>query len=358
MLYYIPIEPLEERYTEQWYRWFPAEFEKRSIEYTIIDGISLIEYVKTGTFLDVNSTLHYKSIQLQKISKLFFDGKIQNGDIFFVADIEFWGIESIKYLAVLQNIDIKLYGFCHAGSYTKGDYFAKAESFAKYYECAWGHIFDKIFVGSEYHKKQLIKLRNISENKIIVSGNPYNIEEVQNQISHKPKKNIILLSNRPDPEKNPNLSLDVFIALKDKLPDWEFKICTSRQQWGRGWIYDKARWMAKNGVLEIHEGLFKIDYLSLLQQSKIMVSNSLEENFGYCILESLIFDTIPILPNCCSHIEILNNNSNLLFDDIDDQISKIIAQTKQPPGTLHLSQYLDKYKESFDIIINNFYYHI
>ena len=43
MIYYIPIEPLDERYTEQWYRWFPQEFKRQNKEFTVIDGTPLLE---------------------------------------------------------------------------------------------------------------------------------------------------------------------------------------------------------------------------------------------------------------------------------------------------------------------------
>ena len=146
MFYYLPIEPLEERYTEQWYRWFPEELKRRKIAYRIIDGDPITNTVETGTFLDINSTLHYKAEQLKKIAKLFYEKKVQAGDIFFVADLEFWGIESIKYLSHLNNIPTKLYGFCHAASYTKEDFISKCESYAKRVEEGWFAVFDKIFV--------------------------------------------------------------------------------------------------------------------------------------------------------------------------------------------------------------------
>jgi glycosyltransferase involved in cell wall biosynthesis len=344
MIYYIPIEPLEERYTEQWYRWFPDEFKRQGLEFTVIDGETLTNVVETGTFLDVNSTLYYKSEQLKKIAQLFYKKEIKNGDVFFVADIEFWGIDSIKYLSVLNGIDTKLYGFAHAGSYTIEDYFAKCAPFAQHYETAWGAIFDQIFVGSEYHKGQMIKLRGIPDNKITVTGNPYDVKEAKGTVVDKEKKNRIILTNRPDYEKRPNLTLDVFTILKERHPDWEFMVTTSRKQWGSGWIREKGKFLEKEGVITIKEGLSKNEYLSLLQESKVMTSNSIEENFGYCILEALIFQTIPVLPKGFSHDELVGKN--FLFNDLNQQIDIIEKNiidydivTNSYPGTFSVNQY-------------------
>ena len=174
-VYYVPIEPLEERYTEQWYKWFPIEFKKQGYDVETIDGETLTDVIETGTFLDANSSVYYKSEQLKKIAKLFYEKKVNYNDIFFVGDIEFSGIESIKYLSVLNEIPIKLFGFCHAASYTKEDFMQKCEPFAKYYEDGWFNTFDLVFVGSEYHKRQILKYRNVESKKIFVSGNPYEL---------------------------------------------------------------------------------------------------------------------------------------------------------------------------------------
>jgi len=353
MIYYIPIEPLDERYTEQWYRWFPQEFKRQNKEFTVIDGTPLLEgEIETGTFLDVNSSAYYKATQLQEIAKLFYLKKIKDGDTFFVADIEFSGIESIKYLSTLNNIDTKLFGFAHAASYTKEDFFAKTESFAKYYENGWFNTFDKIFVGSEYHKNQILKLRTIiNSNNIIVTGNPYNIKEETDKIGQRKKKNQIVCTNRPDYEKRPNLTLDVFAILKKKYPEWEFIVTTGRKQWGDGWIHDKAKLLEEQNVITITENLQKSEYLSILSESKIMTGNTIEENFGYCVLESLIFDTIPVIPNDYSHIEILENDSLLLFDSIDDQVKKIEYFIDNEYNHTVL-QYATKYENSLKTIVN------
>jgi len=44
-LYYIPIEPLKERYTEEWYKYMPKEFTKEGFNVIGIDGITLSNLV-------------------------------------------------------------------------------------------------------------------------------------------------------------------------------------------------------------------------------------------------------------------------------------------------------------------------
>ena len=314
-VYILPIQPLEERYTEQWYRWFPEEFVRQGVDPVIIDGQALTQGIEVGTFLDINSTLFYQASQLQAIAALFHSKVIEDGDVFFVADIEFWGIDSIRYLATLNKIDIKMYVFAHAGSYTKEDFFSPCASFARHYEEAWGKIFDKIFVGSLYHKEQLVKLRDISPEKIIVTGNPYDFNDNVLPKSYDcVKEDIVVHTNRPDPEKRPDHTLSLFQYLRKHHPSWRFQLLTGRQQWGTGNTRDRALAMQKEGILEIYEGLEKEEYIDLLSTAQVMTGNSIEENFGYCILEACLVNTIPILPNHCSHPELVGGDTGCLFD--------------------------------------------
>lgn len=349
MLYYIPVEPLEERYTEQWYCWFPEEFKRQDLPFQVIDGISLTDTIETGTFLDINSTLYYKAEQLKKIAVLFYEKKVKSGDVFFVADIEFWGIESIRYLSDLNNIPVRIVGFCHAASYTKEDFMAKCESYGRYFEQGWFEIFDKVLVGSNYHKQQIIKHgRCANSEKITVTGNPYDFNELTDFVeSSRQKKNRIILTNRPDAEKRPHITLGIFAQLKRLNPSWEFLVVTSRRQWGKGWIRELGLRLQEQNVIEIKEGLSKKEYLQLLCESKVMVSNTIEENFGYCVLEALICDTVPIVPNDFSHPELIPD-SRCLFNSELDQLKKIVYAMNH----FSVVQYADKYRNSLTRIVS------
>jgi len=154
-LYYIPIEPLHERYTAQWFKYFPEEFQKAGYDVHIIPGEPLTETIQTGTFLDINSTIAYKNSQMIEIAKLFQEGKIEQGFTFFFGDLEFWGLESLRLMADMNKINISIYGFMHAASYTYLDAFSIAEDYQKYTEIGWFQAVDGIFLGSEYHKRMI-----------------------------------------------------------------------------------------------------------------------------------------------------------------------------------------------------------
>jgi len=350
MIYWLPLEKLEERYTSQWAVWFPEEFRRQGKSFITIEGSPLSDVVEVGTFLDINSTMAYKASQIQLVAELFYSKKVKDGDIFFLADTEMFGMEvTIKYLAQLNRINVKIYGFAHAGSYTYGDFVEPCAPFAHYIEMMWGTVFDKIFVGSEYHKTQLWTKRKIHDKRIIVTGNPYDIDGVRQLITPKKKINRVIHTNRPDWEKGPDITLSVFEALKSKHPDWEFVVTTSRACWGSGDLRQKALSLQANGVIKIYEGISKRRYLELLQESKVMTGNTLEENFGYCLLEAIMLDTIPVVENKFSHPELIPIRE-CLFDSVSHQMRLIEAAMVAPYSVSH---HADKYKNSLKNIVEN-----
>ena len=358
-VYYLPIEPLNERYTEQWYRWFPIEFARQGMECVVLDGDPLLnDEIKVGTFLDINSTLHYKAEQLKKVADLFHRGLVKEGDCFFVADIEFFGIEAIRYLSTLNRIPVKIVGFAHAGSYTRGDFMEPCIPFARIYERGWGEICDVICVGSEYHKRVLSEMRltPFGAKRVVVTGNPYNLDEVQTPQRFAFSKMrtdcppLILHSNRPDKEKNPQQALASFSLLMQRNPEWHFRVCTSRRQWGEGCLREQAQALQLSGRFLIFEGLTKASYLNLVSRSSVMLSCSPEENFGYCILEAAALGCQPVLKNCASHPELLGDEfSDLLYDTSAQIIEKIEWAVANPRP--EIVKVAEKYRDSLSRIV-------
>lgn len=351
--YNIYLEPLEERYTEQWLRWFRAA-DYNGFKYDEINGKALTTTIQKGAFLDVNSTIHWKAEQVKELSRLFFAGDIEDGDVFFVADMWF-PCELLKYLIDLNKVKAKVFAFLHAGSYTTEDFAAPLAPWAKYHEVGWAASLDGIFVGSNYAKNNFFDRRirpgmgsmnwetKRTYDKIQVVGNPFNSAEALASVDPMPPKdNQIIFPNRFDYEKRPNLFLDLAVILKERHPAWQFVITTSRQNFrsNQAWLVELAKTLEGKGIVSIHRGIPKSEYYRLLAQSKVMVSTTIEENFGYCTLESLVFRTVPIVPDAFSHPEIVMH-PGWLYKDLDDAIEKIEAAmfTPAPPKEFFQQRY-------------------
>ena len=57
----VPIEPLEQRYSADWIRWFDREFTEAGIEFTTVIPEPLTDKIVRGSFLDVAGTNYFKA---------------------------------------------------------------------------------------------------------------------------------------------------------------------------------------------------------------------------------------------------------------------------------------------------------
>lgn len=311
----VPIEPLTERYTEQWYRLLPEFFMQSAAfeQVVVVDGTPLLaDDIKVGAFLDIQSTIHYKATQMQALSAMFFNNEVSTKARIFFFDLEFWGIESVRLMADMSGLpSVELYGFLHAASHTVGDAFSVAARYQQYTEVGWALAMTKVFVGSEYAKQAFVARRlypmreQLAADNIVVTKNPVFPQEYK-VYPDVIRENKILLTNRFDAEKSPEKTLRLFSFLKAKFPEWEFVVTTGRKEFRGSASIQYAKELAERGVLTIKSGLTKDQYHRELQSAKFVVSHSQEESYGYCIAEAILYGCTPFLVNCASHPEFMN----------------------------------------------------
>lgn len=351
-LWLIQLEPLVERYSEQWSRWIPDKLKEKGIEHQVILGSVLSETIEKGAFLDIESSNYHRFSQLMKICQLFKKGKIQTGDIFWSYDFYHPGIEAIKYMAELQDIKVKVFANYHACSVTREDFIQPLRPWSKYFEQAWIRYFDGVFAATNYAKEQLVKLNELEDvkTKIHVTGNPWNTKEALSMVQPLPEKtDTIIFPNRWDYEKRPNLFIDLCTILAREYPELEFLVTTSRPTFRscHPWLVKLFRSTQKllKMRLKVYGGLSKGVYYRLLAESKIMFSSSITENFGYTCLEAMTFQTVPVCPNRYSYPELLGDWSiEYLYEDLDDALEKIdsvLSDTNKKPWLLDRAKHYD-----------------
>jgi hypothetical protein len=286
-LIHVPIELLEERYSQQWFHWFDAEFKKFKINALhVLPPSGLKAEIQTGEFLDVIGTLEFKSEQLRWICSLFRNGQVSKETVFLIADSWFPGLEMLAYLRDALKIPFKIVGIFHAGTWDQHDFITKAgmRSWGKHCELAWFNILDAICVATQFHKKLIIEsvdsvekwsIKDSLQNKIHVTGLPIYPDFV------KPtkKENIIVFPHRLAQEKNPECFNHLQQALAKDFCDWTF-------------IKTKEVTHSKS------------EYYDILNRAKVAVSFADQETFGISMLESVLCGCIPIVPDKLSYKEL------------------------------------------------------
>ena len=304
MLYVLPIEPLQERYSAQWLKWTENYVRSNGIVGHMIINPTKNAYatIQRGSFLDVVNTNVYKNAQLQIVLELFQQDRIKDGDIFWVHDMWFPGLEMLAYIRDGLGLNIKIYGMLHAGTYDSHDFLAKKgmRKWGKYQESAWFNIVDGIFVATNFHKK-LIKKNStgISAKKIHVTGFPMYANDFVPKWDKNPKDKIIVFPHRLDAEKQPHLFDEFKQEMLEKYP------------WSREYQFIKTKEVCKT----------KDEYYQLLRRAEYAVSFAEQETWGIAQIESVLCGCIPIIPNRLSYREMYPSQFKYSQDNKTDDAS-------------------------------------
>lgn len=278
MLYNIPIENIEERYSADWNKWFPREFEKLGIKFRTIYGETLTDKIIDGSFLDVCGTNYFKADQIKQLCRLLFDRGIKDGDILFFHDLWFPGLEALAYIRDGLRINFKITGVLHAGTYTPYDPIERwgMDVWGKDLENSWFKFVDEIFVATHYHKNLILSKRQCNPDKIVVTGLPIYFSDYPS-FQRRSKSNYVIFPHRLEPERQP----EQFDKLSRLLP-------------AKGWCFLKTKEVCQN----------KTEYLDMLSRTKIVISTSKQETWGIAMQESIFFDCLPVVPDAFSYKEL------------------------------------------------------
>ena len=345
MLWFVPLERLQERYTAQMYNWVIDGFKRKNVAYDVIEGKALTSSVETGEVLDAEGTNYYKATQLMKICQLFKSGEIKDGDIFFIGDLWFPGIEMIRYIATQKKMNqIWIAGVHYAGVFDPNDFVYKMREWAKYNETGWLQLADWVFVGSEYHKGLILEGLENEMNEfnanIFPTGLVWDADCVKSDI--KQKERIVIFPHRTDAEKNPELFFEVAKEVRKVAPDVRFVITSSRKSLSSNIPNFKVP-----DFIELKVGLTKQQYYDELAKAKVLFSSAVQETFGYALNEGLTLGCIPICPRRCSYPEVLEDDGRLLYDTVSEAVTEVLLALNSTVDW-DVSRYTDKYSKNID----------
>jgi hypothetical protein len=278
-LWIVPIEPLEERYSTQWIKWFDEDTDFLGVQKEFVFGEALTSSIETGQFLDVFGTNYYKASQMQKLVALLYSKKIADDDAILFLDAWFPGIESLFYIRDGADLKFKIYGCLHAGTWDEHDFLYRKgmRRWAGQIETNWIEELDGVFVATQFHKDLITRKQDVSPRKIYVTGFPLRMTEMTFG-SWALKDNVVVFPHRIAPEKQPTIFTKIQWELGAVYPHWKF--------------------------LKTKEVTFSKDsYYDLLSKSKIAVSCALQETWGIAQQEALFSGCLPLVPDRLSYTE-------------------------------------------------------
>lgn len=270
----VPIEPLQERYSAQWGNWFRDALKARHLKHINIEPEAMTARIRQGSFLDIVGTTEYKAKQIAGICQLIDAGTIPKAEkVVFIFQDGWFPIEQLAYMRdLLHCYDWKFIGIFHDGTYDKHDLLAREKLYVwgNELERSWFKIYDKIIVGSHYHKEVIMDERQVPGHKITVI--PWKVEVPTTLPQTKQK--IVVFPHRLEPDKQP----EVFDAVSFNDKNYSF-------------IKTRAN------------HLTKASYYDLLAKSHIAVSTALLEMFGIAMVEAVLLGCVPLVPDRLAYRE-------------------------------------------------------
>ena len=284
-IYIVDIEAVDTRYTKQWKEYLPNQMQRATNEEVkVISGGEVPQATTPGAFLNFGGTNVYKSNQLQQIATMFCKGQINDGDYFLYTDAWNPTVIQLKYMASLLKKDIILGGLWHAGSYDPQDFLGRLigdKIWVRFAEQSMFECFDDNFFATDFHIDMFSKAFSLKnritsvDHKIHRVGWPMEyMKDVLLPYKGMDKRNLILFPHRLAPEKQ----LDIFLDLKEQLPQYEFVVCQERE-------------------------LDKNEYHNLLGEAKIVFSANLQETLGISWYEGALVGALPMVPDRLSYSE-------------------------------------------------------
>ncbi|MDY0132550.1 MAG: DUF3524 domain-containing protein [Desulforegulaceae bacterium] len=182
---------------------------------------------------------------------------------------------------------------------------------------------DLLYFNSKTHKQSFLK----SLNNIIsrMPKNDFDVSWVKTAIKEKSefiypgcdfsfkvchekkpdKTPVILWNHRWDHDKNPEDFFKILSFLKnDKI---EFKLIILGEKGPKkNTVFYEAKKKFSKEIIHFGYVKDKKEYFRLLQMSDIALTTSVQENFGYSVLEAIYSGCVPVLPQRLSYPEIIN----------------------------------------------------
>lgn len=284
------IEPIDSRYTRQWFDHLPKTLSNRCSYHQSaqLSGHTVPPVTTPGAFLDFTATNIWKSTQLAEFMHAVRDGKVQRGDHVLFTDAWNPAALQVRYTNDLMDLGLVMHGMWHAGSYDPADFLGRLignDPWVRHTEKAYFHAFHHNYFATEFHIEMFVKnlfevadvegFKQLHGDRIVRTGWPmeYTVDMLQ-PYSNIPKKQQIVFPHRIAPEKQ----LHIFKELEKLLPQYEFIVCQEKK-------------------------LTKHEYHTIMGQSMLCFSANLQETLGIGQIEATFCNTIPLCPDRLSYRE-------------------------------------------------------
>lgn len=341
-LFYMGLEPYQERYTLQLTDWNQRVFTKRGVDHVLVLGETLTtdQSIVTGQVLDAHGRTYFSMTQLANLVKMMKEGQVTSEDVIYFEDMFTPGIESLPY--ILNQVDSsmrpRIFVRCLAQSIDPDD-FVHVWGMSK-----WMGLYEKMvcelvrdsggaILASNEEMVMHMKVAGWDCPIYNISGLAFGKEEVRERVDHKIKPWAdracrVVFAARFDQEKQPGFFMDLVEEWHARHPDYpvEFALLSGGPLRSNNQTYlRRAALMTAAGKLRIYKNLSKNEYYNILNDSRVLINTALQDWVSNTVSEADALGCNVLYPAYRSFPETFANDHTRLYVpwSLDDAMVKL-----------------------------------
>ena len=360
-IYYMALERYKSRYTHQLLEWNRSVFERRGIDYHIVEGDNLSndQAIVTGQVLDAHGRTYYSLTQIANLVKLMKSGAVTSDDVIYFEDMFTAGIESLPY--ILDQVDPshrpRIYVRCLAQAIDPDD-FVHVWNMEGWMAC-YEHMVNNFVTGVLATNEEMVahmKIAGWSAPIYNISGLAFGKNEVRGRVlgplrPFHDRAFRVGFAARWDQEKQPDFYMDLiehYYSQESKyvmFPRVEFSVFSGARLRSNNSSYmERTRRLQAEGKLVIYEDLEKNDYYDLLNNTRVLFNCALQDWVSNTVSEADTLGCNVLYPAYRSFPETFANDHERLYVpwSIEDATAKLIKLLRDPhPNQGRISDWND-----------------
>jgi hypothetical protein len=356
-LIYMGLESYSSRYTYQLTEWTRRVLDRREIDYVIVPGQTLddSEAIVVGQVLDAHGRSYFGMSQMMNLVKMMREGSVTGEDVIFFEDMFQPGMESLPYIMdqIPAHLRPKVFVRCLAQTIDPDD-FVHVWGMSRWmslYEQMCNEFVTGVLATNEEMVAHM-KIANWRAPIYNISGLSFGKDEVQERIggpdsikSFDQRSRRVGFAARFDQEKQPEFFMDLIEQVKYERPTVTFSVFSGGTLRSNAPAsLERARKMANNGLLTLHENLSKNDYYNLLNDTRVLFNCALQDWVSNTVSEADALGANVLYPAYRSFPETFANDRERLYIpwSMNDAIEKLYVLLDKPHANMgKISQWND-----------------
>jgi hypothetical protein len=355
-LYYMGLEAYNARYTLQLSEWNRRVFDQRGLDVVYVPGEVLdnSQKIVVGQVLDAHGRSYFAMSQIMNLVRMMQQGEVTADDVIYFEDMFSPGFESLGYIIdqVPEHLRPRIYVRCLAQAIDPDD-FVHVWGMSQ-----WMSLYEQMVndivkasggavLATNEEMVAHMRIAGWTADIYNISGLAFGKSEVQERIGgadrirpFEDRKRRVVFAARWDQEKQPDFYMDLIEMWHAQGPvGVEFALLQGSELRSNDPRYvARARQMATEGKLSIHENLAKNDYYALLNDSRVLFNCALQDWVSNTVSEADALGCNVLYPAYRSFPETFAHDPNRLYVpwSIDDAFVKLQLLLREPHHNMGL----------------------